>query len=100
MPLVIVDFPKRKIQNLSDRAYRYRAVKAMPEGSKRCVFCGASQKLMAGHLDGHEENTAPDNLVWTCRTCNSLHGNALKRAEWGVGPSVQSYALGRGLQPR
>ena len=55
----------------------------MPEGSKHCVFCGASQKLMVGHLDGHEENTAPDNLVWTCRSCNALHGNALKRARMG-----------------
>jgi hypothetical protein len=69
--------------NLTDRAYRYRAQKAIPEGSARCVFCGTSKKLMVGHLDGHEENTAPDNLAWTCRSCNALHGNALKRARMG-----------------
>jgi hypothetical protein len=80
VPLVRVRFNPR---NLTDRAYRYRAVNAMPEGRKLCVFCGAKTKLMAGHVDGFEENTEPENLVWTCRRCSAFHANALKRTRMG-----------------
>jgi hypothetical protein len=42
-----------------------------------------------GHLDGHEENTAPRNLFWTCRRCNVLCANALQRA--GIGRRTRQY---------
>ena len=42
-----------------------------------------------GHVDGHEENTAPHNLFWTCRSCNVLCANALKRA--GLGRKTRQY---------
>ena len=40
-------------------------------------------------MDGHEENTAQFNLVWTCRSCNVLCANALKRA--GLGRKTRQY---------
>jgi hypothetical protein len=42
-----------------------------------------------GHVDGHEENTVPRNLVWTCRRCNVLCGIALRRA--GIGRKTRQY---------
>jgi hypothetical protein len=82
MPLVVVRFnPSR--EDLTDRAQRYRANADPPAGPKVCAFCGSKTKMMVGHLDGHEAHNTPDNLVWTCRSCNTLHGNALKRARMG-----------------
>ena len=78
------------LQNITDRALRYRAQNAIPPGEKRCVFCGGKPKasksrpgLEVAHLDGHEENNSPDNLAWTCRPCNVLVGNALRKAGMG-----------------
>ena len=77
-------------RNLTDRAQRYRANAEPPEGPKRCFMCGTraidasgDSRLMVGHLDGHESHNEPENLVWTCRSCNTLHANALKRARMG-----------------
>ena len=72
-----------KIANLTDRAQRYRANAEPPAGPKICLFCGTRKNLMVGHLNGHESDNSPDNLHWTCRSCNSLHANALKRARMG-----------------
>ncbi len=38
---------------------------------------------MVGHLDGHEENTNPANLVPTCRSCNARCAITLKGARLG-----------------
>jgi hypothetical protein len=70
-------------RNLTDRAHRYRANAEPPDGPKVCLFCGTHSKLMVGHLDGHEGHNQADNLHWTCRSCNALHANALKRARMG-----------------
>jgi hypothetical protein len=83
MPVVVVNFPRRSVQNITDRALRYRANKRPPAGKKLCVFCGTSKKLMVGHLDGHETHNSDENLHWTCRSCNALHANALKRSGMG-----------------
>jgi hypothetical protein len=40
-------------------------------------------------VDGHEENTARHNLIWTCRSCNVLCANALRRA--GIGRKTRQY---------
>ena len=42
-----------------------------------------------GHLDGHEEHGEPANLLWTCRSCNVLCANALRRA--GLGRLTRQY---------
>jgi hypothetical protein len=69
--------------NLTDRAQRYRANAEPPSGPKVCAFCGSRTKIMVGHLDGNESHNDAANKVWTCRSCNSLHANALKRARMG-----------------
>jgi hypothetical protein len=36
------------------------------------------------HADGDEHNSAPENLVWACRSCNTLIGVVMKRSGLGV----------------
>lgn len=69
--------------NPTDRAHRYRANATPPAGPKRCAFCGSKNTIEVGHIDGHEENGEPDNLIWTCRSCNVIAGNTLKNAKLG-----------------
>ena len=69
MPVVVVNFPRRSVQNITDRALR--------------------EQIMVGHIDGHESHTERDNLVWTCRSCNALYANALKRS--GMGRRTAQY---------
>jgi hypothetical protein len=52
-------------------------------------MCGSSRNVEVGHLNGHEEDGAPENLVWQCRSCNVLSGNALRAA--GLGRPTRQY---------
>lgn len=54
-----------------------------------CAFCGATKGLDVGHVDGHEEHDAPDNLTWTCRPCNVIAGHTLHNA--GLGRKTRQY---------
>ena len=54
-----------------------------------CAFCGSSRNVEVGHLDGHEENTAPENLIWNCRACNTRLGVVYKRL--GLGRRTRQY---------
>jgi hypothetical protein len=46
-------------------------------------------------VDGREENTQPENLLWTCRSCNVRCGNTLRRA--GIGRLTRQYnPVGKG----
>ena len=75
--------------SVTDRAHRYRANAAPPPGPKRCLFCGSRKDIQVGHLDGHEENDNPSNLVWTCRSCNGKMSHAFKRA--GLGRRTRQF---------
>jgi hypothetical protein len=79
---------------VTDRAYRYRAQNTPPPGQPICAFCGSTRSVQIGHVDGHEENGEADNLVWTCRSCNSVMGVVFKRE--GVGRRTRQYNPGRG----
>jgi hypothetical protein len=75
--------------NLTDRALRYRANQTPPAGPRRCMFCGTTRDVMVGHLDGHEENTSRENLIWNCRSCNAHLSNAYKKL--GIGRRTRQY---------
>ncbi len=45
--------------------------------------------MEVGHVDGFEENTAPDNLIWNCRSCNTRLGIVYKRC--GIGRRTRQY---------
>ena len=68
---------------ITDRALRYRAQKNAPEGERVCCLCGAVSNVEVDHVDGHEENGEPENLMWACRSCNTAKGFAMKNAGMG-----------------
>lgn len=74
---------------VTDRALRYRANANPPAGPKQCLFCGSKKHVEVGHLDGHEENNKPENLVWNCRSCNTALGAAFKKL--GIGRRTRQY---------
>lgn len=76
-------------RNLTDRAHRYRANANPPPGEKRCCLCGSQHQVMVGHVNGREEDSGPENLFWTCRSCNAVCANSLKRA--GLGRPTNQY---------
>lgn len=70
-------------KNITDRALRYRANATPPLGDPICCLCGSDHNVEVGHVDGHEENGDWLNLFWTCRRCNVLSANTLRRANMG-----------------
>lgn len=76
-------------QNLTDRAFRYRASANAPEGPKVCGYCGAKKQIQVEHINGKEEDTSDANLMWACRSCNSKKGKAF--AKMGRGRLTHQY---------
>jgi hypothetical protein len=74
---------RKETRHVTDRALRYRANACPPPGPRICGFCGSTRNVEVGHLDGHEENSKPRNLVWNCRSCNTKLGYVFKRAGFG-----------------
>ncbi|MGH9533812.1 MAG: HNH endonuclease [Terriglobales bacterium] len=74
---------------MTDRALRFRARRTIRFGWAACHWCGATADLMPHHLDGHEENNTPANLLLVCRSCNVRAGNTLRKA--GLGRKTRQY---------
>jgi 5-methylcytosine-specific restriction endonuclease McrA len=84
--------PKRRGRTerpVTDRAQRYRANADPPPGPRICALCGSTGNIEVGHVNGHEEDSSPINLFWTCRRCNVRCGNTLRRA--GMGRLTRQY---------
>jgi hypothetical protein len=79
---------------VTDRALRYRAnsPERRPADPRECAFCGSNENVEVGHLDGHEENDDPRNLVWNCRSCNTRLGHIFKTL--GIGRRTRQYNPG------
>lgn len=92
----------KPVAEISDRAKRYRAnsEENRPPGPKRCAFCGARENVIVGHLNGVEDDGAPDNLMWTCRRCNAQQAALLKRKGLGKRISQMNPARRRGSMTR
>ena len=74
---------------MTDRALRYRANAYPPPGPRICCLCGSVSNVEVGHVNGYEEDSAPTNLLWTCRRCNVRCGNTLRGA--GLGRPTRQY---------
>ena len=77
---------------VTDRALRYRANSQPPPGPKICAFCGSRRNVEVGHIDGKEQNSNPQNLIWNCRACNTRMGVVFKRH--GLGRRTRQYNPG------
>jgi len=91
---------RKPADQITDRALRYRAnsEECRPEGPARCIWCGTrlggfGQPQQVAHIDGNETNTNPENLAWTCRSCNQKVAAVMKKA--GVGRRTHQYNAGR-----
>lgn len=88
---------KPNAPGVTDRALRYRAVRNAPPRS-RCYWCGVLKQkngraLDVAHINGLEEDNDPQNLGWSCRSCNVVCGRVLTAA--GLGRATNQYNPGR-----
>lgn len=75
---------------ITDRAKRYRANRAIVDGPRICGYCGRRGKVRdIDHIDGHEANGQPQNLMYACRSCNAAKGNIF--AKLGLGKRTRQY---------
>ncbi len=78
---------------ITDRGQRYRAQKNVPEGPKVCGYCGKrGGRLDVEHINGRETDSAPDNLMWACRSCNVKKANVMRKR--GLGTKTHQYNPG------
>lgn len=75
----------KPVSLVTDRAKRYRAnhPDCKPKGAKVCAFCGSKRNIGVHHLDGNEDNGAPRNLAYACKSCNGKIAAAHKRSGKG-----------------
>ena len=78
---------------VTDRALRYRANAIEMPGPRICYACAASRSIDRDHVDGHEENTNPANLLYLCRSCNTKKGLHFRNA--GRGRLTNQFNPGR-----
>lgn len=86
--------PGKETPGVTDRALRYRANASPPPGPRRCCLCGSVRNVEVGHVNGREEDNAPENLFFTCRACNVRCGNTLRKA--GLGRPTRQFNPGTG----
>lgn len=77
---------RKPVENISDRAKRYRAHSegCRPKGPKVCFKCGSRRFITIDHADGDESNGRPSNLRWACKSHNTILGKKMAKAGKGV----------------
>jgi hypothetical protein len=70
----------RPIEEISDRAKRYRANRpeVRPSGPKQCGYCGSRRNIGVDHIDGFEEHCDRANLMYACKSCNAQKAHLFK----------------------
>ena len=91
----VVNAGRKPVSEISDRAKRYRAnsPENRPPGRKQCGYCGALKNVGVDHVDGNEDNGAPHNLLYACKSCNGKKAAVTKRA--GLGKLTRQFNPGR-----
>jgi len=66
---------RKAVDEITDRAKRYRANKVRPKGPKRCAYRHrlnpCKGQLGINHIDGNESHGDQDNLNWACKRHNA-----------------------------
>jgi 5-methylcytosine-specific restriction endonuclease McrA len=79
-----------RLPDVTDRALRYRANRAIAQREVRCIYCGRPDGwLEVDHINGYEEDNSPENLAWACRACNTQKGAVFARA--GIGRRTRQF---------
>jgi hypothetical protein len=82
----------------TDRAKRYAANRNVADDKgSGCLFCGSKKFLTVDHLSGDEDDGAPANLAYLCKSCNTRKGAAFRKA--GIGRPTNQYNPDLGLSP-
>lgn len=81
----------RPIEQISDRAKRYRANRPenRPKGPRVCGYCASRRNVGVDHINGLEEDCSPENLIYACKSCNAAKGHLFKVK--GLGRRVMQY---------
>lgn len=79
---------RQPVRLVTDRAHRLRARKNV-SGPRVCSYCGARNPRDVDHVDGREQNDAPENLTWACHSCNT--GKGAHFARIGAGRRTRQY---------
>jgi hypothetical protein len=95
-----IRFNRKPVEQITDRAKRYRAHANAPEGPKQCGFCGRRKNIDLHHITGNEADAEPENFMWACRKCNTKVSILMDRAGVGVKTHQFNAARGRGLSRR
>ena len=81
---------RKAVSLITDRAKRYRAEAANQQAERRCIYCGRpGGALMNEHINGKEADTAPANLAYACRSCNTAKGALFARR--GLGTRTRQF---------
>jgi len=79
----------RPVELITDRAKRFRAQSAIEQPERRCIYCGNPQPRDIDHVNGREDDGAPANLAYACRSCNTRKGAFFSRN--GIGRKTRQY---------
>lgn len=88
---VISNAPRKPVDQITDRAKRYRAQHDV-QGPRRCVLCNGTRDLQVMHLSGDESDGEKRNLAYGCRSCNGKLSAAFKKI--GAGVKTRQYNPG------
>jgi 5-methylcytosine-specific restriction endonuclease McrA len=83
---------RKAVDEITDRAKRYRANARPPAGLRRCELCGSTRNVVIDHRDGNESNGRRRNLRWLCQGCNISEG--ARNARLGRGVPTRQYNPG------
>jgi hypothetical protein len=79
----------KPVQQITDRAKRYRANRNRPAGKKRCNFCASRKNIDVDHISGDESDGEPSNLMYLCRSCNTR--KAITQARNRIGTRTRQF---------
>jgi hypothetical protein len=91
---VITNAPRKPVDQITDRAKRYRAQQDV-QGPRRCVLCNGKSDLQVMHLSGDESDGEKRNLAYGCRSCNGKLSAAFKKI--GAGVKTRQYNPAAGV---
>ena len=66
--------PVNALNRVIQKTYSDAGVSRDHHAHPRAPTAAQHWNVEVGHLDGHEENTGPENLIWNCRACNTSLG--------------------------